>query len=57
MMATLRSPDFVADCEKQRLECADTRTGLELEALIRQAYDAPPDIRRRLVAVMRGDAL
>ena len=57
MMATLRSPDFIADCDKQRLECADARTGPELEALIRQAYDAPPDIRRRLVAVMRGDSL
>ncbi|HEY7301909.1 MAG TPA: hypothetical protein VH684_28800 [Xanthobacteraceae bacterium] len=57
MMATFRSPEFIADCEKQRLECADARTGPELEAFIRQAYDVPPDIRRRLVAVMRGDNL
>jgi uncharacterized membrane protein YebE (DUF533 family) len=56
MMATFRSPEFIADCEKQRLECADARTGPELEAFIRQAYGVPPDIRRRLVAVMRGES-
>src|SRR5262249_23213276 len=55
MMATLNSPDFIADCERQRLECADPQTGPELEAFIRHVYAVPPEVRRRLVAVMRGE--
>jgi tripartite-type tricarboxylate transporter receptor subunit TctC len=55
MMKMFKSPDFIGDCEKQRLECADARTGPELTAFIRQAYDVPPEIRKRLVAVMRGE--
>jgi hypothetical protein len=54
MMATFKSPEFVADCEKQRLECADVRTGLELEAQIRQAYGAPEEIRKRLIAMQHA---
>jgi tripartite-type tricarboxylate transporter receptor subunit TctC len=56
MMATFKSPEFVADCEKQRLECVDARTGPELEALIKQAYGVPDDIRKRLVAIQHAGA-
>jgi tripartite-type tricarboxylate transporter receptor subunit TctC len=54
MMATFRSPEFLADCEKQRLECSDVRTGPELEAQIKQAYGAPEEIRKRLIAMQHG---
>jgi tripartite-type tricarboxylate transporter receptor subunit TctC len=55
MMATFKSPEFIADCEKQRLECSDARSGPELEALIRQAYGVPEDIRKRLIAMQHAD--
>jgi len=51
MMATFKSPEFVADCEKQRLECSDVRTGSELERDIRRTYGAPNEIRKRLIAI------
>jgi tripartite-type tricarboxylate transporter receptor subunit TctC len=54
MMATFRSPEFLADCEKQRLECTDVRTGPELEAQIKEAYGAPEEIRKRLIAMQHG---
>src|SRR5262245_27137434 len=51
MMATFRDPQFRADCERQRLECSNAKTGAELEALIERAYATPADIRRRLVEI------
>jgi tripartite-type tricarboxylate transporter receptor subunit TctC len=54
MMATFKSPEFRADCEKQRLECFDVRTGPELERDIRQTYGAPDEIRKRLIAIQSG---
>jgi tripartite-type tricarboxylate transporter receptor subunit TctC len=48
MMATFKDKAFLADCAKQRLECADPKTGEQLEGLIRRAYGAPADVRRRL---------
>jgi tripartite-type tricarboxylate transporter receptor subunit TctC len=56
MMATFKDPQFIADCDKQRLECADPKTGLELENLIKQAYATPDDIRKRLVAIQQQGA-
>jgi tripartite-type tricarboxylate transporter receptor subunit TctC len=53
MMATFKDPQFIADCDKQRLECADPKTGPELESLIKQAYATPEDIRKRLVAIQQ----
>ena len=38
MMATFKDPAFLADCAKQRLECADPRSGEELGTLIGRAY-------------------
>jgi tripartite-type tricarboxylate transporter receptor subunit TctC len=51
--ATFRDPQFIADCDKQGIECTDSRTGAELEALIRQAYAAPPEIRKRLIGLLQ----
>ncbi len=52
--ATFRDPQFVAECEKQGIDCTDTRTGEQLEALIKEAYGVPDEIKRRLVAMQRG---
>src|SRR5262245_22765896 len=38
MAATFKDPQFQADCKKQGIECTDSRTGAELEALIKKAY-------------------
>jgi tripartite-type tricarboxylate transporter receptor subunit TctC len=51
MMATFKDPQFIADCEKQRLECVDHHTGEELSAVIKQAYDAPEAIKKRLIGI------
>jgi tripartite-type tricarboxylate transporter receptor subunit TctC len=54
MAATFKDPQFIADCEKQGIECTDARSGLELETLIKDAYAAPADIKRRLIAIQLG---
>jgi tripartite-type tricarboxylate transporter receptor subunit TctC len=51
MMATFKDPAFRADCAKQRLECDDPKSGAELEALIKQAYGASADVRKRLIGM------
>jgi tripartite-type tricarboxylate transporter receptor subunit TctC len=51
MMATFNDPQFRADCEKQRLECNNPRTGEQIEALITQAYATPEDVRKRLIDI------
>jgi tripartite-type tricarboxylate transporter receptor subunit TctC len=51
MMATFKDPAFLDDCEKQRLECSNAKTGIELEGLINRAYGAPADIRKRLIDI------
>jgi tripartite-type tricarboxylate transporter receptor subunit TctC len=51
MMATFADPAFVADCEKQRLECSDPKSGETIESLIEQAYAAPEAIRKRLTDI------
>jgi tripartite-type tricarboxylate transporter receptor subunit TctC len=53
-MATFKDPQFVADCERQRLECVDPHSGPELANLIAQAYATPADIRKRLVAIQQA---
>src|SRR5262249_43975925 len=53
MMATFKDPAFLADCERQRLECVDHHSGAELEARIKEAYATPEDIRKRLVAIQQ----
>jgi hypothetical protein len=54
MMATFKDHQFIADCGKQGIECTDTRSGSELETLIKDAYAAPVDIKRRLIAIQLG---
>jgi tripartite-type tricarboxylate transporter receptor subunit TctC len=57
LTATFRDPAFLADCERQRLECSDHHSGAELEKLIREAYATPDEIRKRLVAIQQqGEA-
>jgi tripartite-type tricarboxylate transporter receptor subunit TctC len=56
MAATFKDPQFLAECEKQGIECTDTRSGPQLEDLIKQAYGAPEDIRKRLVAIQQGQS-
>jgi hypothetical protein len=53
MMATFKDPAFLADCERQRLECVDHHSGADLEARIKQAYATPDAIRKRLVAIQQ----
>jgi tripartite-type tricarboxylate transporter receptor subunit TctC len=54
MSATFKDPQFIADCDKQGIECTDTRSGLELDALIKDAYAVPDAIKRRLIAIQLG---
>jgi tripartite-type tricarboxylate transporter receptor subunit TctC len=54
MTATFKDPQFIADCDKQGIECTDTRSGLELEARINDAYAVPVAIKRRLIAIQLG---
>ncbi len=51
MMATFKDPQFLADCARQRLECEDRHSGPELIDAIKQAYDAPEAIKKRLIAI------
>jgi len=51
MMATFKDPAFLADCQQQRLECSNAKTGAELNALINRAYATPADIRKRLIDI------
>src|SRR5262249_53990506 len=51
LMATFKDPAFLADCAKQRLECDTPRTGEELSGLVRQAYSAPAEVRKRLIGM------
>ena len=55
-METVRDPDFIAECGKQRIECTDSHDGEEVAALIRQAYATPPAIRQRLIAIQAAGA-
>src|SRR5262249_16384035 len=51
MMATFQDPAFLADCERQSLECADRHTGDEVLAVIKQAYAVSDAIKKRLIAI------
>jgi tripartite-type tricarboxylate transporter receptor subunit TctC len=51
LLATFKDPAFLADCAKQRLECADPKGGEELGTLISRAYAAPADVRKRLIGM------
>ena len=51
MMTMFKDPAFLADCAKQRLECADPKSGEELGTLVGRAYGAPADVRKRLIGM------
>jgi tripartite-type tricarboxylate transporter receptor subunit TctC len=51
MMATFKDPAFIADCQKQRLECSDPRSGSAIAAEIVQAYAIPAAVKKRLTDV------
>jgi tripartite-type tricarboxylate transporter receptor subunit TctC len=51
LLATFQDKAFIADCAKQRLECADPKSGEELAALVSRAYGAPADVRKRLIGM------
>lgn len=50
-MAAVRDPEFQALCARQRIDCDDVRDGPQLEAVVKQVYDIPPPLRKRLVAI------
>jgi hypothetical protein len=50
-LETTRDPGFLADCEKQRIECVDVHDGAEMAAQIKKAYAVPEAIRKRLVDI------
>jgi tripartite-type tricarboxylate transporter receptor subunit TctC len=52
--ATFKDPQFIAECERQRIDCSNSRTGAQLEALIKEAYGAPDEIKKRLIAISQG---
>jgi tripartite-type tricarboxylate transporter receptor subunit TctC len=52
--ATFKDPQFLAECERQGIDCTDSRTGAQLEALIKETYAAPAEIRKRLIAIQQG---
>jgi tripartite-type tricarboxylate transporter receptor subunit TctC len=54
LLATFKDPAFIADCAKQRLECADPKSGDELATLVSRAYSAPVDVRKRLVGMYQA---
>jgi tripartite-type tricarboxylate transporter receptor subunit TctC len=51
--ATFKDPLFIADCQKQGIDCSSSRAGAQLSALIRQAYGVSDDIRKRLIAIQQ----
>ena len=51
--ATFKDPAFRADCNKQGVECDDSRTGEQMDAQIREAYAIPPEIKQRLIGMLK----
>jgi tripartite-type tricarboxylate transporter receptor subunit TctC len=54
LTATFQDPAFRADCQAQRLDCADPKSGEEIASLIRAAYATPDDIRKRLIDIYQA---
>jgi tripartite-type tricarboxylate transporter receptor subunit TctC len=54
LAATFSDPEFRADCERQRLECDNPKSGEQIASVIRQAYSTPEDIRARLVDIYQS---
>ncbi|MGE5537864.1 MAG: Bug family tripartite tricarboxylate transporter substrate binding protein [Gemmatimonas sp.] len=48
LMETFKDPGYLADCEKQRLECDSPVTGDQLQDILAKAYATPKDVLDRL---------
>jgi hypothetical protein len=48
---TFKDHDYLAECERQNLECADPTAGADLERIIRSTYAAPAPLVDRLKAL------
>ena len=48
---TFKNPAYLADCEKQRLECDTPLTGEELSAILERTYSAPASVRERMLDI------
>ena len=44
-------PDFLADCDKQRLECDSPSTGQQIQQIVADVYTTSPDVIARLQKV------
>jgi tripartite-type tricarboxylate transporter receptor subunit TctC len=51
LMQTFADPAFLSDCEKERLECSDAKSGQAIADLITQAYAIPSPIKKRLTDI------
>jgi tripartite-type tricarboxylate transporter receptor subunit TctC len=49
--ASVRDPDFQAECKRLNLECGDVKTGAELLALVKDVYATPATVHKRLVSI------
>lgn len=56
MAATFRDQEYLAECERQRLECADPVSGEAIADIIAKTYSAPETVRQRLLEIYRGPA-
>ena len=48
LAATFKDPAYLADCEKQRLECDAPVTGEQMQSILKRAYDTPEPVLNRL---------
>ena len=44
LAATFKDPAYLADCEKQRLECDAPVTGEQMQSILKRAYDTPEPV-------------
>jgi len=51
MMATFADLAFLADCQRQRLECSDAKSGEALAGELAHAYAIPAEIKKRLTDI------
>jgi tripartite-type tricarboxylate transporter receptor subunit TctC len=51
--ATFKDPAFQADCQKQGVECDDSRTGAQMDEHIRAAYAIPAEMKQRLIGMLK----
>ena len=51
--ATFKDPQFQDDCKKQGIDCDDSRTGQQLHEQVRAAYAIPPEMKKRLVGMLK----